>query len=208
MLGILVQRPPHLAALKVKRMMPNSPGKSLISQRVSPIWSSAVHRRAAGGGGRRQSVWRILWKPAQPVIPLFPFCKNDTFWQPSCCADFMPTGKTCVRWCNHDVRVDFSCKHKEREGKKREEEENEGFLNHNQRALRRKRLYQTRFELKITTLHPLQPPTLMLFTARRILPNRGQRHPPRRCHKYITAVAKTRQPALLQRLWSYSFICH
>lgn len=128
MLGILVQRPPHLAALKVKRMMPNSPGKSLISQRVSPIWSSAVHRRAAGGGGRRQSVWRILWKPAQPVIPLFPFCKNDTFWQPSCCADFMPTGKTCVRWCNHDVRVDFSCKHKEREGKKKRRRRKWRFL--------------------------------------------------------------------------------
>lgn len=41
-------RLPRLAALKVKGTAADSTGKSLMSQRVSPAWSSAVHPRAAG----------------------------------------------------------------------------------------------------------------------------------------------------------------
>ncbi len=105
-------RLPLLAALKVKGTTADSPGKSLISQRIGPIWSSAAHGRAAGEAAVCQE--DPLKASAASYSPAF-FCKNDTFWQASCCADFMPTGETCVRWCNHDVSTDLE---DERETKK------------------------------------------------------------------------------------------
>lgn len=102
---VFIQLQPHLTDLKVKGMPAVSPGKSLISQRASPIWSSEVHSTAAGEAAVCQE--DPLKAPAASYSPVF-LCKNDTFWQPSCCADFVPGGKTCVRWCNHDVSVDFS----------------------------------------------------------------------------------------------------
>lgn len=94
-LTVFMQSQPHPRALKVKGTTADLPGKSLISQ--SPIWSSAVHCSRRDSNVSKGS----SETSAASYSPSF-LCKNDTFWQPSCCADFVPGGKTCEvmqSWC-------------------------------------------------------------------------------------------------------------
>lgn len=93
---------PILQFLKVKSTTADSPGKSLISEGVGPIWGSAVHCRV----GCQEDPLKACAASYSPVS-FWQKKKEDTFWQPSCCAGFMPTGRMCVRWCNHDVKSGF-----------------------------------------------------------------------------------------------------
>lgn len=69
-----MQSEPHLGALKVKGTTADLPGKSLISQRLSPIWSSVVHCSRGDGSVSEGS----SETSAASYFPIF-FCKDDTF---------------------------------------------------------------------------------------------------------------------------------
>lgn len=108
---------PNARCLKVKGMAADSPGKSLISQRFSPIWSSAVRRRAAGAAAVCQEDPLKASAASYSPVLLFFLQKWHLLTAQLLCMSFCPQEK-CVRWCNHDVRLDFSGGHAKKKTKK------------------------------------------------------------------------------------------